>query len=397
VQARSPNGAGTPILPIPLSGARAVRRVAVVGPNANATQSLLGNYSPVNVVVNNQSVLMGVQRRAAAAGVEVSYAPGCEGVACNGTSGFAAAVALAQAADVAIVVLGLCSSGCPGGDADSPYSEGEGHDRVSLLLPNEQEALLAAVVASGTPTVLLLVHGGPVDISASKKTAPAILSLFYPGQMGGDAAAALLFGDVSPSGRSLYTWYPQAFAAQRLVVDMQLAPHANASTNTTIPGITYMFYEGGDALWPFGWGLSYASFNFSWMAGGGISTKVTTAVDAARAGGVPPFAVNVTNTGGVCSGVSALAFLAPSGPPVPGEPLSELFDFQRVASLCPGQSAVLYFTVPPPVLAAFSARHNALAVRPGAYEIRIGDVREGAAAIGSLVVTGEDDVPLPKR
>ena len=117
------------------------RRVAVVGPLANASQTYLGNYSPINTLVNNQSLLAAVQRRGVADGFSVAYAPGCAGVACPNSSGFGDAVAAAAGADVALVVLGLCSDSCPGGAADAAVREGEGHDRTSLELPGLQTAL----------------------------------------------------------------------------------------------------------------------------------------------------------------------------------------------------------------------------------------------------------------
>jgi beta-D-xylosidase 4 len=229
----SPNGANTPILPLPAT----VRRVAVVGPHYNSTQALLGNYSPLNTVVNAQSVLQALQRRGARAGFSVAAAPGCAGVACADTAGFSAALAAAAGADVVVAVMGRCADGCPGGDADKPFIEGEGRDRASLALPGKQEALLAALLAAEprVPVVVLLVHGGPLAIEWTAAHMPAVLTMWYPGEMGGDAAAGLLFGDVSPSGRSMMTWYDSSFETQRRVSDMTLAPHTGAD-GRAMPG-----------------------------------------------------------------------------------------------------------------------------------------------------------------
>lgn len=199
---KSPNGPNKPVLPLP----KTVKKIAVIGPMASAAQAMLGNYSPVNTVVNNQSVLQGIQTYGADNGIDVTYAEGCHGIGCQSSTGFPAAVAAAQDADVAIVVLGLCSAGCPAGTGDWPWSESEGRDRINLTLPNFQVPLALAVAGTGTPVVLILVHGGPVDIGEAKDAIPAILTLFYPGEMGGTAATMLLFGQESPSGRSVMTW-----------------------------------------------------------------------------------------------------------------------------------------------------------------------------------------------
>jgi hypothetical protein len=222
---------------------------------------------------------------------------GCPFISCATSAGFPAAVAAAQAADVAVVVVGLCSDDCPGGQADNAVHEGEGHDRVNITLPGLQEALVQAVVGTGKPTVVVLVHGGALAIDWTSAFATTIVDALYPGEMGGDAVAAVLFGDVSPSGRTTVTWYPSAFQAQRPNhTDMVLPPHDG------IPGITHLYYT-GPVLWPFGWGLSYTTFAFSWASVDAAHQSVD-ATALALAGGagvasVPPFSVNITNTGTV--------------------------------------------------------------------------------------------------
>lgn len=114
---QTPWGSGVPLLPLQASK---LRTVAVIGPNSNATQTLLSNYHGTNTLVANQSILAAIQRRGAQAGFTVNAAIGCAFISCSDTSGFPAAVAAAQASDVAIVVVGLCSDNCPGGNADDP-------------------------------------------------------------------------------------------------------------------------------------------------------------------------------------------------------------------------------------------------------------------------------------
>ena len=206
-----------PLLPLKLSALRGGKGIAILGPLANATQTLLSNYEGGNTLVNSHSILQSLSARASAAGVPTRYAPGCVNstggttVWCLENAGFAAAVSAAQAADLAVVVVGLCSV-CP---EDGWRLEGEGHDRSTLGLPGQQEALVHAIAATGTPVVVVLVHGGPLAIEGLKDSMPAILDAHYPGQLGGDAVTAVLLGDASPSGRLTTTWCASVRCAQR--------------------------------------------------------------------------------------------------------------------------------------------------------------------------------------
>ena len=317
-----------------------------------------------NTVVNNQSVLTAFQRRGVAGGFAVTTADGCSPT-CGNTTGFAAAVATASAADVIVLTVGLYPGGGGHIPDGGPTQEDEGFDRSSLVLPGNQSQLIEAIIATGKPVVLLLIHGGALALDTAAHGVPAIVDAHYPGQMGGDAVAAILFGDASPSGRLTTTVYPATWATQRAMSDYNLAPHKSA-IGDDVPGVTYLYYD-GPTDWPFGYGLSYTTFNFSWASGG----DRTVSPRAFVADGLTPFAVNVTNTGHVVSDVSALAFVT-SG--VPGEPLQRLFDFQRATALAPGASVTLYFTLPPS-LAATVTRHGTRELRAGTrLEISIGDV-----------------------
>lgn len=231
------NGAGAPVLPL---AAASLRRIALIGPLANESADLLSNYHGDNTLVANHSLLSALQARAAADGFVVDYAQGCgPDAGCDDQTGFAAAVAAARAADVAIVALGLCVASCSG--ASNRWHEGEGHDRGVLTLPGNQTNLALAVAASGTPTVVVLVHGGPVALENITGAVAAIVDLHYGGELGGDAAVHVLFGDspAAASGRLTTTFYPASFVATRKVTDM------NLSSNE---GLTYMYYSGTPVL-----------------------------------------------------------------------------------------------------------------------------------------------------
>jgi beta-glucosidase-like glycosyl hydrolase len=156
--ANSPNGANTPILPLPASK---LNSIALIGPHANSSQvrqcyfsvlqrtqtlflqSLLSIYVGGNTLVNSHTPLLSITARF---GKRVQYAAGCADIPCASQSGFAAAVAAAQASDVAVVFVGLDKT-----------QEDEGRDRVNITLPGQQEQLIQAIVATGKPVVVVLV------------------------------------------------------------------------------------------------------------------------------------------------------------------------------------------------------------------------------------------------
>jgi beta-glucosidase-like glycosyl hydrolase len=389
---RVPANASAPLLP--LRAGAALRRLALIGPNAQVTTGMLGSYHGQNLLVAQQSVLAALQRRGARDGFSVALSVGCANVSCTDSSGFAAAAATAAAADIAIVVLGLCADECPGGDADGGVGEGEGRDRPNTDLPGLQAQLLRDVAASGTPTVLLLLHGGPLSIDWAAENCDAIVSLVYPGQAGGDAAAAVLFGDYSPAGRTTTTWYSSAWQRMRpFIISMELAPHAGVLGH--VSGITYLYNNNAsEILFPFGFGLSYGNFSFEWQdaaAPGAVAPRTTLGTHQLAEGPPPSFAVNVTNIGTVVSDVTAMAFISGSG--APSEPLRECFDFARAAAVAPGSWVLLTFTLPPWVAARVDAA-GVQAVSRGAFVVSVVGGSGGAAPVleRALELEGEDVV-----
>ena len=218
--------------------------VAIIGPHANSTLDLLGNdYMKDNKVILQNSPLA-VARRLS--NVDVTYAAGCDdGLQCNQLDA-AGAIKVAQAADVAVVFLGI-----------SETFENEGHDRTELELPGQQLQLGLAVSGVQPKTVVVLYHGGMVLIdelvngNATHPGAGAILTNFYPGQTGGQAVFDTLFAadGAVPSGKLPYTWYRRGFVQDRG------AP--NDQDLRSRMGQTYRFYTGKPLL-PFGHGLSYS-------------------------------------------------------------------------------------------------------------------------------------------
>ncbi|KAE8076862.1 hypothetical protein FH972_015486 [Carpinus fangiana] len=225
---------------LPLSTARH-RTVAVIGPNSAVTVTMIGNYA--GVPCGYTTPVQGIGRYA-----KVIQQDGCAGVACNGNGNFGAAEAAARQADATVLVMGLDQS-----------IEAETVDRVGLLLPGHQQELVSRVaMASKGPTVLVLMSGGPIDVSFAKNDprVSAILWAGYPGQAGGAAIADVLFGATSPGGKLPMTWYPQAYLAKAPMTNMNM----RADPSSGYPGRTYRFYK-GPVVFPFGHGLSYTKFS----------------------------------------------------------------------------------------------------------------------------------------
>ncbi|KAK9161716.1 hypothetical protein Syun_008057 [Stephania yunnanensis] len=224
---------------LPLSPQRH-RTVAVVGPNSDVTVTMIGNYA--GVACGYTSPLQGVARYAKAI-----HQKGCD-VACVGDQFFARAELAARYADATVLVMGLDQS-----------IEAEFIDRKGLLLPGRQQELVSRVAkASKGPTVLVLMSGGPVDVSfaESDPRVSAIIWAGYPGQAGGAAIADVIFGSANPGGKLPMTWYPQSYLAKLPMTRMDM----RADPRTGYPGRTYRFYK-GPVVYPFGHGLSYTKFS----------------------------------------------------------------------------------------------------------------------------------------
>ncbi|MBA0780399.1 hypothetical protein Gotri_004499 [Gossypium trilobum] len=225
---------------LPLSTARH-RTVAVIGPNSDVTVTMIGNYA--GVACGYTSPLQGISRYA-----RTIHQAGCSDVACDTNNLFGAAEVAAHEADATVLVMGLDQS-----------IEAEFRDRVGLLLPGRQQELVSRVArASRGPTVLVLMSGGPIDVSFAKNDprVSAIIWAGYPGQAGGTAIADVLFGTTNPGGKLPMTWYPQDYVAKVPMTNMGMRPSRG------YPGRTYRFYKGPE-VFPFGHGLSYTSFKHS--------------------------------------------------------------------------------------------------------------------------------------
>lgn len=242
-------------------------KLAVLGPHFNSSTDLLANYYGDNVLVATSTPLLGLMRRPEVS--VVAALAGCDLVNVSQPPDLAGATAAAKRADVAILFMGLHSTQGPQVN-NGPGMEREGYDRTNLTLPGYQEALVQAVYATGVPTVVVLINSGGLAAEWVYTHVPAVLEAYYPGELGGDALASVLLGDVSPAGRLTNTIYPAGFVRQRNITDMNLRPHDG------IPGVTYRFYDDAP-LFPFGYGRHYTTFVFAWnTADAALSQSVST-------------------------------------------------------------------------------------------------------------------------
>ncbi|KAJ9696637.1 hypothetical protein PVL29_008714 [Vitis rotundifolia] len=224
---------------LPLS-TRRHRSIAVIGPNSDANVTMIGNYAGIPCGYTTPLQGIGTYSR-------TIHQKGCADVACSEDQLFAGAIDAASQADATVLVMGLDQS-----------IEAEAKDRTDLLLPGRQQELVSKVaMASRGPTVLVLMSGGPVDVSFAEndQRIAAIVWAGYPGQAGGAAIADILFGVANPGGKLPMTWYPQEYLSKVPMTTMAM----RSIPSKAYPGRTYRFYK-GPVVYQFGHGLSYTNF-----------------------------------------------------------------------------------------------------------------------------------------
>ena len=218
-----------------------LQKLAVIGPNADSLAVLLGNYNGTPSTYT--TAVDGIRNHFAG---ETVYAKGCH-LTREDRKGFAGAEWIARDADAVVLCLGL-SPEIEGEEGDTFNSDASG-DKLNLKLPGVQEELLKLLAATGKPLIVVLFSGSPLDLRQVDRLANAAILAWYPGQDGGRALAEILFGDFNPSGR-----LPVTFVRS----DEDLPPFEDYS----LKGRTYRYLE-KPPLYPFGFGLSYSSFQYS--------------------------------------------------------------------------------------------------------------------------------------
>jgi len=369
--------------------AEGTTRLAVIGPNADDAMSLFGNYSFHNHVASlfpdrelpglPPSVLEEI--RAAAGDAQVEYAKGCEilrrdearwkldpgsGLPAavdpanrfsTDTSGIEEAADTARRADVAIVVVGDKAGNFQRG------SVGEGTDTDDLSLPGPQAQLVDAVVASGTPTVVVLVNGRPPALGRIAEGAAAILEAWFPGQEGARVLADVLFGRIAPGGRTPLSFPQSAGSAPTYYNHKPVArgvpPH---------PGFTPVF--------PFGHGLGYTRFEYTDLEIAGAEVPVDGSVE---------IACTVRNAG-ARRGDEVVQLYVRDPVASVTRPVKELRGFRRIR-LSPGEAARIHFELPSDLLSFCGPDYRRI-VEPGEIRVMLGASSEDLRLEGSFRLVG---------
>ena len=258
---------------LPLDKAK-LKNIAVIGPNANSELMLKGNY--FGTASKYTTLLSGIQE-AVNDDTRVYYAEGCHlynksmSNLSEPKDRIAEAITVAEKSDIAILCLGLDSS-IEGEQGDAGNSDGAG-DKKDLFLPGVQQELLERVIATGTPVIVILGAGSALSLNGMEEKCAAILNAWYPGSHGGTAAANILFGKCSPSGKLPVTFYK----------DTKNLPEF---TDYSMKNRTYRYME-DEALYPFGYGLTYSRVevsNLQISSYDNQNEKVTLSVDVKNVG-----------------------------------------------------------------------------------------------------------------
>jgi len=329
-----------------------VKKVAVIGPNADNMYNQLGDYTAPQDPDRIVTMLEGIQAKGRA---EVTYAKGCA-VRDENDADIDEAVRVAKAADVVVLVVG----GSSARDFKTSYEEtgaaivnesisdmdcGEGYDRSTLKLLGKQEKLMQCIYAIGKPVVTVYIQGRPLDMNLAAEKSNALLTLWYPGMEGGSALADILWGDYNPAGR-LPISIPRSVG--------QIPVYYSQ------PATSDYVEESAKPLFPFGYGLSYTQFEYS-------DLKIDSVPER--------------------PGAFLVTFSVKNIGPCDGDEVVQLYVHDEVASIAPaskllkgfqrmhinkGETADVYFNLIPRRDLSVYSKEKGWHVEPGEFTIMVG-------------------------
>lgn len=367
---------------------KSIGTLAVIGPQADTTRHLVGDYAyichiesllearhkdsglgmPVvdEMEIDSAFVQMNTILEAlcntVSAETGILYAPGCD-VLGDDTSGFAAAVAAARQADVALVFVGGKSG------LTDDCTCGEARDRADLDLTGVQGELVQAIQATGTPVVLVLINGRPLSINWAAEHVPAILEAWLPGEEGAEAVAGVLFGEVNPGGKLPIT-------VPRHVGQIPIYYNHKPSGGRSHWKETYVDLS-NKPLWPFGYGLSYTTFT---------CTNLNLSKQRVTAGETLQVSLDVTNSGD-CPGDEVVQLYTRMAYVSVTRPVKELKGFKRI-TLEPGQTKTITFELSTNQF-GFYNRDMGYVVEPGTLDIMVGTSSEDLPLNEQIEIAGE--------
>lgn len=365
---------------------KSISKLAVIGPNADSTRSLMGDYSytaTAELLVANPApdsafaslsrkeastptvrmvtILEGIHNLVSPA-TSVRYAHGCD-INTDDENGFSEAVELARSADTVVMVMGGCSGLVP------ECTAGEFRDATNLDLPGVQSKLICEIIKTGKPMVLVLVNGRPAAIPELVDQVNAILEAWIPGEEGGNAVAAVLFGDINPGGR-LPLSIPRSAGQVPVYYN-----HKPSGLRSNIYGDYYD--EKTSPLFCFGHGLSYTTFEYSALE-----------MDAHMVdpGGTMNISCKIKNTG-TCTGDEVVQLYIRDEYASLPRPVKELKGFARV-HLQPGEERRIIFHLNTDQL-AFYDENLELCLEPGRFLLMLGASSEDIRLTGDFSISGQ--------
>lgn len=322
-----------------------IKRIAVVGPNADDRDVLFANYK--GIASETVTLLEGI--REAVPNAEIFYSLGCHisrtDLRDDETSLISEAESCALSADVVIVATGI-NSRIEGEEADPRYPEFGGGDRKDIDLPGLQNELIDRLYNTGTPVITVNMSGSAVGLCNVEKKSDAVLQAWYPGSLGGRAIAGAIFGDYSPSGKLPVTFYKS--------ID-QIGDFEDYEMHDR----TYRFFD-GTPLYPFGYGLTYSDFNVD--ISNGTEHKINSGESLFIEG-------TLSNTGEV-DAREVLQIYVKTPDEGTKNPKPELRDF-RVFSIKAGMKAGFSFALGPHKLSKINDNGQRI-VKSGKYKIYVG-------------------------
>jgi beta-glucosidase len=343
---------------LPLS--KDLKKIAVIGPNAEETNNLICRYGPANAPI--QTVYQGI--KGYLPGTDVQYAKGCNIIDnyfpeselynvpldAEEQTLINEAVALAKVSDVVILVLG--------GNEKTVREE---YSRTNLNLCGRQQQLLEAVYATGKPIVLLMIDGRAATINWAQKYIPAIIYGWFPGEFMGYAIAQTLFGDNNPGGKLAVT-FPKSVG--QIPFAFPFKPGSDSKGRVRVDGVLY----------PFGYGLSYTTFSYS---------DLTVHTPEIGPQGNVSLSCKVKNTGKVEGDEVVQMYLRDDYSSVTTY-VKVLRGFERVR-LAAGEEKTIHFELTPQELGLWD-KNNHFVVEPGTFSVMIGSSSEDIRLRGSFEV-----------
>jgi beta-glucosidase len=329
---------GKPLLPL----SKQIKSIAVIGPLADNQIDMLGTWHASGDASKVVTVLQGIKNKIPEANIMFANGVGFEG---DDRSGFQEAKDIAKKADIVILALG-----------ENYVQNGEAASRTNIDLPGVQNALVEEILKLKKPIVALVMAGRPLAIENLEQSVPSILNTWHLGTMAGEAIADVLFGDYNPSGKLTIT-FPRNVGQIPIYYSMKNTGRPfDANSKYTSKYIDVA----NEPLYPFGYGLSYTSFEYSDLSidKSEISANETLTIKA-----------TVTNTGDFEGSEVVQMYIQDLVGSVT-RPVKELKGFWKI-TLAPGESQVVSFTISPDNLRFYDRDMN-FTSEPGDFKVYIG-------------------------